>query len=127
MKNVLITILVLIIAGACVWLICNTRSHAVEHYACIAAPGSAVQAAAAGVTIDVAKRTATLIGGPRAGTYGGIDIASDQVTWQKDGDFTFDRHSERLILLWTAGNVTYQSTAECEPQSFTDRLVTLVD
>ena len=127
MKNFLITILVLIIAGVCVWFICHTRANAVEHYACTSTPGAVTQSAAAGVAIDMPRRIATLTGGPRAGTYTGLEITPDQVTWQKNGDFTFNRHDERLIVLWSAGNVTYQSTAQCEPQSLSDRLVTLVD
>ena len=127
MKNVLIIVIVLIIAAGCVWLVCNARSHAVEHYACTSAPGSAAQAAAAGIVIDIANRTATLSGGPRSGTYRGLDITPTEVTWQKDGDFTFDRHNERLVVLWAAGNVTYQSTAQCEPQTITDRVMTMVD
>ena len=123
MKNAFIIIVILIIAGALVALICRTRENAVEHYACTNATG---QAAAAGLVIDFPNRTATVTGGPRAGSYRDVDVTADEVTWQKQGDFTFNRRQERLIILWNAQNIAYQSTAQCEPVSLYDRFVTLV-
>lgn len=123
MKNVLIIILVLIIAGAVTFFVCKTRENAVEHYACTNAAG---RVAASGLVIDYPNRIATVTGGPRAGTYQGVEVTADEVTWQKQGDFDFNRHNDRLVILWSAQSIAYQSTAQCEPVSLYDRLVTFV-
>jgi hypothetical protein len=119
--KIIITILVLIIAAAAVWFVYTTRAHAVEHYVCRA------NAAQIALTVDYPKRIATVTGGAHAGTYAGVAVTPDEVSWQGQGDFTLNRHSGRFTVMKNENNVVSLSTAECEPASLSDRLVTTVD
>lgn len=123
MKNFIIILIVLIIAAACVWFVCTTRANAVEHYAC--KPASA--AAPTALTVDYAKRTAAVEGGAFAGSYAGVTITADEVSWQGKGEFTLNRRSGRFSAMHNADNVMNLSTAECEPKSFYDRIVVMVN
>ncbi len=123
--KVVITIVVLIIAAAAVYFVCTTRAHAVEHYVCTSPTGA--QNGATAVVVDYGKRTATVTGGVHAGTYEAVNVTPDEVAWQKQDEFVFNRHTGRFAVMHNEQNVVSLSTAQCEPASFYDRVVTAVN
>lgn len=124
MKTV-ITIVVLLIAAAAVYFVCTTRANAVEHYVCTSPTGA--QNTATGIVIDYPKWVATVTGGVNAGSYGSVNVTPDEVTWQKQDEFVFNRRTGRFAVMHNEQNVVSLSTAQCEPASFYDRVVTAVD
>lgn len=120
--KIIIAIIVVLIAAAAVYFVCTTRAHAVEHYACKGAV-----TAPATLTIDYPKRIVTITGGAHAGSYAGVAVTPEEVSWQKEGEFTLNRHSGRFAVMKNTNNVVSLSTAECAPASLYDRLVTAVD
>ncbi|HUO97539.1 MAG TPA: hypothetical protein VMU01_02665 [Rhizomicrobium sp.] len=125
MKNTIIAVVVLVVAGAAVWFVTSTRAHAVEHYVCVSP--STVQTMAGGLDIDLPNKTVTLTAGSRSGVYKNVAIGEGEVAWQDGGDFTFNRTSGRFTLMKSEANVVSLATEDCKPKSLYDRIVAWVD